>query len=311
MALVPDDELTCRTTFQKSVAILKPIPSRIESVFLYYALQANARRLIEFAGGTAQKNLLLRDLRAFEVCIPPISLQRRIASILGAYDDLIEVNRRRIAVLEEMARRLFDEWFVHFRFPGHEDRAMADRLPEAWTMRRLGDFLTLQRGHDLPSNVRVEGSVPVVSSSGISGLHNEKRADGPGIVTGRYGTLGDVYFIDGPYWPLNTALYVKDFKGNPPIFLFHMLEKTIASVKSNTSAVPGINRNVLHALAVPGSPIALRNRFEIFAAMNYRQISVIRRAVSNLQQARDLLLPRLISGDLSVATAERELEAAE
>ena len=84
MALAPDNELTRKTTFQKSVAILKPIPSRVEPSFLYYALQSDIHRLIEFAGGTAQKNLLLRDLRSFEVPLPPLPVQRRIAGILSA-----------------------------------------------------------------------------------------------------------------------------------------------------------------------------------------------------------------------------------
>jgi type I restriction enzyme S subunit len=123
MTLAPDNELTRRTTFQKSVAILKPIASRVEPSFLYYALQGDIRRLIEFAGGTAQKNLLLRDLRAFEVNVPSLPVQRRIAGILSAYDELMKNSQRRIRLLEAMARVLYREWFVHFRFPGHEKLA--------------------------------------------------------------------------------------------------------------------------------------------------------------------------------------------
>ncbi len=79
---------------------------------------------------------------------------------------------------------------------------------------QLGDFLTLKRGYDLPEQARVHGEVPVVSSSGVTGTHNEAKVDGPGVVTGRYGTLGEVFYIDEPFWPLNTALYVQDFKCN-------------------------------------------------------------------------------------------------
>ncbi len=109
MAIAPDNELTRRTTFQKSVAILKPVTSHVEPNFLYYALQSDIRRLIEFAGGTAQMNLLLRDLRAFEVKVPPLPVQRRIAGILSAYDELMENSQRRIRLLEAMARALSDE----------------------------------------------------------------------------------------------------------------------------------------------------------------------------------------------------------
>src|SRR5437879_1201494 len=112
MALAPDNELTRRTTFQKSVAILKPVASRVEPIFLFYALLSDIHRLIGFASGTAQKNLLLRDLRAFEVRVPPLPVQRWIAGILSAYDELIENSQRRIQLLEAMAQALYREWFV-------------------------------------------------------------------------------------------------------------------------------------------------------------------------------------------------------
>ena len=78
---------------------------------------------------------------------------------------------------------------------------------------RLGDVLTLKRGHDLPESRRQDGDVPVVSSSGITGHHSESKAKAPGVITGRYGTLGEVFYVDEDYWPLNTSLYVTDFKG--------------------------------------------------------------------------------------------------
>ena len=86
----------------------------------------------------------------------------------------------------------------------------------SWETLRLGEFLTLKRGYDLPSNQRQEGEVPIVSSAGITGRHSVAKVEGPGVVTGRYGTLGQVFFINEDYWPLNTALYVQDFKGNTP-----------------------------------------------------------------------------------------------
>ncbi len=131
--------MTRRTTFQKSVAILKPIASRVDPSFLYYGILSDIRRLSEFGSGTAQKNLLLRDLRAFEVSVPPLPVQRRIAGILRAYDDLIENSRQRIRILEEMARALYREWFVHFRFPGNEKLRLIDSplgyIPQEWEVK--------------------------------------------------------------------------------------------------------------------------------------------------------------------------------
>lgn len=119
-----------------------------------------------------------------------------------------------------------------------------------WESIRLGEFVTLKRGYDLPSSLRVDGPVPVVSSSGVTGRHDTAKVEGPGVVTGRYGTLGEVFFITEDFWPLNTSLYVQDFKGNDPRFSAYFLESILGNTNSDKAAVPGVNRNDLHALPV-------------------------------------------------------------
>lgn len=117
--------------------------------------------------------------------------------------------------------------------------------------KRLGDSITLKRGYDLPEKNRKLGTYPVISSAGISGYHNEYKVDGKGVVTGRYGTLGEMYYVEGKYWPHNTALYVQDFKGNDPKYIYYLL-KCIGRIRtSDKSAVPGVNRNELHEMLVP------------------------------------------------------------
>jgi len=119
-----------------------------------------------------------------------------------------------------------------------------------WREMGLGDVITLQRGFDLPIQDRKPGSVPIVSSSGISGTHAEARVSAPGVVTGRYGTIGQVFFIQHDFWPLNTTLFVKDFKGNDPRFVFYLLQTIDFHSCSDKSSVPGVNRNDLHRLKV-------------------------------------------------------------
>ena len=120
-----------------------------------------------------------------------------------------------------------------------------------WETLRLGDFITLKRGYDLSSSGRINGPVPVVSSSGITGRHNVAKVAGPGVVTGRYGTLGKVFFVKDDFWPLNTSLYVESFKGNDPRFTAYFLQHVLATTTGdNKAAVPGLNRNALHALSV-------------------------------------------------------------
>ena len=127
--------------------------------------------------------------------------------------------------------------------------------PDGWVQRRLGDVIVLKRGYDLPERERRHGPVPVVSSSGITDHHSESRAPGPGVVTGRYGTLGRVFFVPNDFWPLNTALYVQDFKGNDPRFISYFLRSVDFSRFSDKAAVPRLNRNHLHeeTVRIPGA----------------------------------------------------------
>lgn len=119
------------------------------------------------------------------------------------------------------------------------------------SLRRLGDLITLKRGYDLPEKDRISGPYPVISSAGVSGFHNDYKVDGQGVVTGRYGTLGEMYFVEGKYWPHNTALYVQNFKGNDPKYIYYLLS-CIGRIKtSDKSAVPGVNRNELHEMTIP------------------------------------------------------------
>jgi type I restriction enzyme S subunit len=117
--------------------------------------------------------------------------------------------------------------------------------------RRLGDLITLKRGYDLPEKDRIAGPYPVISSAGVSGFHNDYKVEGQGVVTGRYGTLGEMYFVEGKYWPHNTALYVQNFKGNDPKYIYYLLNCIGRIRTSDKSAVPGVNRNELHEMAIP------------------------------------------------------------
>src|SRR5881398_617408 len=115
-----------------------------------------------------------------------------------------------------------------------------------WKEILLGDGLTLQRGFDLPLKKHQSGNVPIVTSSGISGKHFEAKVSGPGVVTGRYGTIGQVFFINEDFWPHNTTLFVKNFHGNDPLFISFLLSTIDFKTYSDKSGVPGVNRNDLH-----------------------------------------------------------------
>lgn len=159
----------------------------------------------------------------------------------------------------------------------------------SWREDKLGNVVTLKRGHDLPESARKDGGVPVVSSSGITGFHNVAKAEPPGVVTGRYGTLGEVFYIDQPYWPLNTALYAIDFHGNNPRFVAYFLKLALRGTKSDKAAVPGVNRNDLHErLVLVPDPIGQQRIVAVLQAYD-DLIENNRRRIKLLEEAARLI----------------------
>ena len=133
-------------------------------------------------------------------------------------------------------------------------------LTTAWNEVDFGQFATLQRGYDLPSRARRRGTVPVVTSTGVTDTHAEAKERAPGVVTGRYGTIGEVFFIEEDYWPHNTTLFVKDFHSNDPLFVSYLLRTIDFKSHSGKSGVPGVNRNDLHALRISIPPTVAEQR---------------------------------------------------
>ena len=126
-----------------------------------------------------------------------------------------------------------------------------------WTRMPLGDFVTLQRGHDLPEVVRRPGNKPVLGSFGVTGWHDEARSAGPGVTVGRSGaSLGVVSYSPVDYWPLNTALYVTDFHGNDQLFAYYFLKQFDFRVYNSGSAQPSLNRNFIHPVPVDVPPLS-------------------------------------------------------
>jgi type I restriction enzyme S subunit len=159
----------------------------------------------------------------------------------------------------------------------------------SWREVQLGDVIRLKRGHDLPTSGRVSGEIPIVSSSGITGFHNVAKVAGPGVVTGRYGTLGEVHYIEGDYWPLNTALYVEDFKGNRPRYVAYLLMTLELGRQNAAGAVPGVNRNTLHQITVrvpdeetQGRIVEALSAYDDLIATNQRRIALLEDAARRL-----------------------------
>jgi type I restriction enzyme, S subunit len=133
-------------------------------------------------------------------------------------------------------------------------------LPSSWSIKPLGEVAMLQRGFDLPVNQRISGNVPVFAANGQLGTHNLAKVKGPGVVTGRSGTLGEVYFVESDYWPLNTALWVKDFHGNNPKWVARLLKWMRLETYTRGTGVPTLNRNLIHVVPVLVPPLEEQHR---------------------------------------------------
>lgn len=299
--LVHDAVLPARVN--QHVAILRTNPKKLLPHFLafYMVSPFMQAKMLSWAGtGGTRKALTKGMLEGFEIPLPPVDVQDKIVQKIRTYNDLIENNRRRIHLLEESARLLYQEWFVHLRFPGHKQVKITDGVPEGWSKEPLENLLVLQRGFDLPVSKRIEGSVPIYASTGINGFHNVAKVKGPGVVTGRSGSLGTVMYVAKDYWPLNTTLWVKEFKKASPIFATYLLRAMKLEGYNGGAAVPTLNRNDVHKVDVLCPESKLMNEFEVQVENIFKQIDKLKEYNEKLAQARDLLLPKLMSGELTV-----------
>jgi len=293
-------------TFESSIIRARPNREIADPRFLFYLFTSPLGRAIvaSIATRTAVSGIRGSDLRQVGLPLPALPEQRRIAGILSTYDELIENSQRRIRILESMARTLYREWFVHFRFPGHEiHHRVASPLgdiPKGWDVGRLDDVLVLQRGFDLPRAVRVEGDVPIYAATGITGFHNEAKVEAPGVVTGRSGTIGDVLYVQEDFWPLNTTLWVKEFPKSEPLYGYFVLSSFDLKQFNSGAAVPTLNRNDIHGLDTLIPPRELQMKFQRMAGDMLRQVRALELKIQNLRRTRDLLLPRLLSGQLTL-----------
>lgn len=269
-------------------------------IYYYFRLPSTVSYIENHALQSGVPHINLGILRKLEVVCPPPVVQKKIAAILSSYDDLIENNQRRIALLEKMAEEIYREWFVRLRFPGYEKSQFKNGVPKEWEKKRFGDFCQLKRGYDLPDSQVVAGDFPVIASTSIKTFHNEFKVKPPVITTGRSGSLGQVLWINTKAWPLNTSLYVKDFCGNSPYLVFFTLKNMGLESFNSGAGVPSLNRNHLNGIPIVVPSKEVQAQFDEVIAPIFLQKESLVAANQLLIKKREALLPRLISGKLNI-----------
>ena len=273
-------------------------PNLMDARFLAYALQSpSVQGWIKGVGmGATVEHARVGEFHKIPVPIPPLDVQATIGDILSAYDDLIENNLRRIALLEEAARLLYREWFVHFRFPGHEHVKIVDDIPEGWQRRTFGQIAELKYGKALKQENRIEGPFPVYGSSGIVGSHQTALAEGPAIVVGRKGNVGSIYWSPVNFWPIDTVYFIP--KGQIDFWLYLALPS--AGFQNTDAGVPGLNRAFAYSRKLTCPPPRLRRLFDESVKPMFSQRTTLENYNQKLAEGRDLLLPRLMNGEIAV-----------
>lgn len=268
-------------------------------LYVYYFLKT--LDLKQYNSGAGVPTLNRNHLDTLEVAIHDFQSQHKIAVTLSAYDDMIENNLRRIKILEEMAQAIYREWFVKFRFPGHETVGMVDstmeNIPKGWGVRDLGDVIELAYGKGLKKTDRAEGNVPVYGSSGVVGYHDMELVKGPGIIVGRKGNVGSVHWSDSDFFPIDTVFYVKT-----KLSLYYVFYNLQTQNFINTdAAVPGLSRNQAYLLPFLVPSYSILKQFEEMIEPFFALLMNMKDKVEVLRRTRDLLLPKLISGELDVS----------
>lgn len=301
-----------RYLHNQRLGLVTDIAEHVDPGFLYYLLNSDIVRswLRATATGSTVRHTAPERIYAADVRLPPLEEQIKIAESLEALDQLTENNRQRVEILEEMARLIYREWFVRFRLPGQEKPALVDSqlggIPEGWGVRPLSAVLELVYGKALKADRRRDGDAAVYGSGGIVGWHDEALVDGPGIVVGRKGNVGAVYWSDVDFYPIDTTYFVKTQL--PLSFVYHQLQ-TLEFLDSH-AAVPGLSRDQAYDLKVVVPPDDVLLCFDGAVSPMYALRRNLIAQNDVLGNTRDLLLPPLISGHLDVSDLDLDLKPA-
>lgn len=269
----------------------------------YFAYKLSLAKLGRFSGQAAQPGLSVTKLLRLKFEMPSRQYQDRVASILSTYDSLIENNTKRIRLLEKMAENLYKEWFVRFRFPGHENVKMVNGLPNGWKKGALSDVCEFKRGKNITSSEMKDGTIPVISA-GItpSGFHSHANVYGISVTMSSSGAnAGYIAVHYSDIWAADCS-YIEE-ASTPYIYYVYELLNNIRSIINNFqrgAAQPHVYPKDINRIKMIIPSEDIRKKANEKIGVIHRQIDNLQRQNSLLARQRDLLLPRLMSGKLEV-----------
>ncbi|GAB3328590.1 restriction endonuclease subunit S [Micromonospora halotolerans] len=283
--------------------------------FLLYVLKAMAPDLRRVAAGSTHKTIYMPDIEQLRTPLPPLIEQRRIVDFLDRqtirFRRVVERRQRQLILLSERRRSMLPLMVSGAHLSATPVETNVPWYPALHSEGQIVPLLRavqLQRGIDLTAEQRRPGNVVVVTTAGVVGEHDVAIVKGPGVVVGRYGSAGAVHWVGRDFWPHNTTLYVRDFKGNDPRFCYYLLKSLPFEMEQARSAIPGLNRNDLHKREVPLLPLELQRQVaheldDAFGQLE-RSEELVRQSLALLTERYHAVVTAAVCGQLDASTAE-------
>jgi type I restriction enzyme S subunit len=290
----------------QSIALVKT-DENLDINYLFYDLENRYEELRTMSAGGGRAGLTKSIIESIPLFMPKPDEQRKIVEILDAADEAIAACAAALNKLLNIKAGLLNDLLARGldasgnlrdaeRQPELFKLSLLGSIPKDWKVEKLGKFSELQRGFDLPDKYRVEGDFPIYGSNGRNGSHNDFRVKAPGVITGRSGSIGFVYYIEEDFWALNTTLYVKEFFGNYPKFVKLTLESLKLERFAAATGVPSLNRNFIHPLLVKVPPIKEQRQIVEILEAHDTLIRAEETELEKLKQLKKGLMYDLLTG---------------
>jgi len=293
-----------KAVFNNGLIRIRVDENKLNPLFLYYSFQSSIFRnhINSIARGTStQPNMRIEALLDYNIEIPDHKTQQRIASILSSLDEAIELNQQINKTLEEMAKAIFKEWFVYFNYPNATSifqETEIGKIPYGWEVGKLNEVLEIKYGKD---HKHLEsGEIPVYGSGGIMRYADKALYKFESILIPRKGTLSNLFYINKPFWSVDTMFYTKFKLANSGKYLFHLLQSLNLATLNVGSAVPSLTTEVLNniLIAIPTKEVLLK--FEEVVSSLFEQIEQNIVENQSLINLRDNLLPKLMKREINI-----------
>ena len=268
---------------------------KADSRFVFFQLQHpdTVGWVEKHAVGATMLNLNTTILSSVPIRLPALESQKRIANVLSAYDDLIENNQKQIKLLEEAAQRLYKEWFVDLRFPGHENTKIVDGVPEGWSRGLLKELISVNYGKD-HKKAPDDGNIPVYGSGGLMRKCNKSLFSGEAVLIPRKGSLNNIMYVDETFWTVDTMFYATMKQPHTAIFVYFFVKAFDMYSMNIGAAVPSMTTKILDAMDVVIPDKETLEKFDKYAKVYFNKIKTLQGQNEQLKTARDLLLPKLM-----------------